>query len=198
MPYYLRLFAPGPGLPSLDELRREFENEVRISVDEGSEQDWSAILVSSAETDICRIERAVAGQDGIAAEEIEEFRNEMSNAVPSRGAAWVRDYLTTVQAVYACQYLSGAFESRFDRVPANVLWVVKAHVGGIIQGDHEGFSNADGYTVVWDFSDRATGPWKMAVLDEAGSWTAFEMELGDRGQREAFLAGGVPRDARLL
>jgi hypothetical protein len=61
----------------------------------------------------------------------------------------------------------------------------------IVQADGEGFTNEDGYHIIWDFSDQVTGPWWMAVLVN-GRWVPFKMDLANRGHREAFLAGRVP------
>ena len=37
----------------------------------------------------------------------------------------------------------------------------------------------------------------MAVF-QSGKWIAFEMDLGNQDQREAFLEGKVPTGARLI
>jgi hypothetical protein len=39
----------------------------------------------------------------------------------------------------------------------------------IIQADGEGFTNEDGYHIVWQFSDSVSGPWNMGVLQD-GVW----------------------------
>ena len=66
-----------------------------------------------------------------------------------------------------------------------------------MQADGEGFTNEDGYHILWQFGEEVEGPLKMAVLGEDGRWTEFEMDLGDRRQRAAFLAGQVPDGVRL-
>jgi hypothetical protein len=43
----------------------------------------------------------------------------------------------------------------------------------------------------WDIAFAFLGK-RMAVLNETGEWTKFQMDLGDRGHRRAFLAGEVP------
>jgi len=57
----------------------------------------------------------------------------------------------------------------------------------------EGFTNEDGYQIVWQFSDSVSGPWNMGVLQD-GIWHHFEMDLGDPDHRVAFLKGRVPHD----
>jgi hypothetical protein len=199
VPYYLRLFTPEAGLVPVKHLRREID-DVKVVLEDGSEEDWRSVVISSAEDEaICSIERAVLERDPIAAAEIEEFRDEvLLDAAPASGAAWVRRYLSSARAVYACQFLPAAFEPRHGDVPAGVLQALKHRLGGIVQADHEGFTNEDGYTVAWDFSDSASGTWQLAVLDERVGWVPFEMELSDPTGRTAFLEGRVPPGARRL
>ena len=61
------------------------------------------------------------------------------------------------------------------------------------QADGEGFTNEEGYHIVWQFSDSVSGPWKMGVLQD-GVWHHFTMDLGDPDHRAAFLEGSVPDD----
>jgi hypothetical protein len=56
----------------------------------------------------------------------------------------------------------------------------------------------DGYHILWQFSDRATGNWHCAVLNEANEWDRFRMDLGDIEQRREFWAGKVPPSADRL
>ena len=62
-----------------------------------------------------------------------------------------------------------------------------------MQADGEGFTNEEGYHIVWQFSDSVSGPWKMGVLQD-GVWRHFSMDLGDPDHRAAFLKGTVPDD----
>ena len=63
----------------------------------------------------------------------------------------------------------------------------------IIQADGEGFTNDDGYHIVWQFSDSVSGPWNMCGYKD-DLWHHFEMDLGDPDHRAAFLKGEVPDD----
>ena len=60
-------------------------------------------------------------------------------------------------------------------------------------GRPEGFTNEEGFHIVWQFSDSVSGPWNMGVLQE-GSWQTFSMDLGDPEHREAFITGEMPSD----
>ena len=63
----------------------------------------------------------------------------------------------------------------------------------ILQADSEGFTNEEGFHIVWQFSDSISGPWNMGVFQD-GAWHHFKMDLGDGDHREAFLNGEVPED----
>jgi len=69
--------------------------------------------------------------------------------------------------------------------------------GGILQADGEGFSDEDGYTILWQFSDRASDKWNMGLLKD-GRWVHFEMDLGNEQHRNAFLGGQVPDGAKVV
>jgi len=69
---------------------------------------------------------------------------------------------------------------------------LREHAGGIQQADGEGFSNEDGFHILWQFSEKATGSWWMAVLDETGKWVTYPMDLGNEKHRKAFKEGRIP------
>ena len=68
---------------------------------------------------------------------------------------------------------------------------VLSSVGGVVQADNEGFSNEEGYHILWQFSDDVSGEWWMAVLND-GQWQKFKMDLGNPAHRAAFTAGEIP------
>lgn len=69
---------------------------------------------------------------------------------------------------------------------------IRAAAPSIIQADLEGFTNEEGYHILWQFSDPVTGPWWMGVLKN-NAWVHFQMDLGNVSHREAFLRGEVPQ-----
>ena len=67
----------------------------------------------------------------------------------------------------------------------------------IIQADLEGFTNEEGYHILWQFSDSVSGPWNMGVLQD-DTWYHFRMDLGDPAHRAAFLDGEMPADLSVI
>jgi hypothetical protein len=106
---------------------------------------------------------------------------------------WLENYLESVATVYAFQHLQGS-----ETVDGgNALHALRSTLwerdDAIIQADGEGFTNEEGFHIVWQFADNVSGPWKMGVLQD-GVWQHFTMDLGDPDHRAAFLKGTVPDD----
>lgn len=142
-----------------------------------------------------QLRSAVLGEVPGAEFEIEEFLDELEDARPEAAARWLADYLPRVKVIYAFQILSSIDHGSGWAILDAVRKAVWSVCGGILQADAEGFTNEAGYQITWQFSDNVSSRWPMAVLNSDGSWSAFEMELGDPAQREAFLQGCVPEGA---
>jgi len=127
----------------------------------------------------------------LGAEEIQEFLEDIAECKPQTAVEWLKEYLPTVKSIFAFQLLDACSSDEggaaFDLLRSH-LW---SSLGGIFQADAEGFSNEDDYHILWQFRDNVSGPWNMAVLQN-GKWIPFEMDLGNRQHRAAFLAGLVP------
>ena len=126
-----------------------------------------------------------------------EFIEEVEDCEPQSASHWLKEYLPGIKTIYALQILSGTDIEGGWKAVHTVQGALWKQSGGILQADGEGFTNDDGYHILWQFSDSAAGKWNMAVLNRE-KWIAFEMELGDPEQREAFLKGQAPRSSRLL
>ena len=139
----------------------------------------------------------VSGELGEA--ELEEFIDDLEGRKPASAALWLKEYLPKVKAIYCFQVIHHGAEwgPGWDAIHAvqDEIWTT---LGGNIQADYEGFSNEDGHHILWQFSDRVTGAWKMAVLDKIGKWVAFEMNLGNQKHRKAFWEGKVPKGIKVL
>ncbi len=206
MSYYVRVLTPERRPITADAVRAGLaaldRPDVTLVIDETEDEtDWTAIVAytETGEPIGLLTRDAVADADSLAKGEIEDFQEELKDAAPKSGAAWVRHYLKTVQTIYAVQLLSAAFTEQGEGVAGLLLEAIRAEVGGIIQGDGEGFSNENGDQIVWDYNDDIDGEWVMAVLDADRTWVRFVMDRGDQAARAAFLDGRIPaHGARLL
>ncbi|WP_093221847.1 MULTISPECIES: hypothetical protein [unclassified Variovorax] len=196
MPYYIRVLSTTERTLPASDVARSLKSST-LTVEAGTDDQWDELLlVHKTGREIAVIERNPVSDGSMAAEELEEFIDELQDAEPATGAKWLRDYLPKVKTIYAIQVLSGTDEAEGWSELGSVKTALWNKLGGILQADGEGFSNEDGYHVVWQFSDTASGPWWMGLLRE-GEWVHFEMELSDKRQREQFLQGELPTGAKL-
>jgi hypothetical protein len=195
--YYTRVLSRDEEFPAFDELAHWISAqhpEFRLSVEEGSEDGWDSLLLSGwDQVEIAVIERNPVSDGSVGQDEIADFLEDLQDAKPRSGAQWLEDYLESVRTIYTFEHLQGA-----DTVEgSNALHALRSFLwergDAIIQADGEGFTNEEGYHIVWQFSDSVSGPWKMGVLQD-GVWQHFTMDLGDPDHRAAFLKGTVPGD----
>jgi hypothetical protein len=201
MGYYTRVLSRNEEFAQFDELaqfvRREHPH-FKLTLEEGTEDAWESMLLSGSDgVEVAVIERNPVSEGSLGQDEIAEFIEDTQECRPESGVAWLHEFLASVKTIYAFQHLQGdEFEEGSNALHAlrSKLWE-----GGdaILQADGEGFTNEEGYHIVWQFSDSASGPWNMAVLQD-GVWRHFSMDLGDPDHRAAFLDGSVPDDLSSL
>ena len=200
MPYYIRVLSTSADSISLSKLQSAIERDslqAMLSAEEGADEDWTQLILRHSDgREIAVIERDLVEEGSLGSEELAEFADEVAECKPANAARWLLDYFPRVQCIYAFQVLSGSdYKNGWD-----ILGAVKTHIWSaapsIVQADNEGFSNEEGYHILWQFSDSVDGTSWMAVMKE-GQWNPFEMDLGDHKQREAFLQGQIPKGAKL-
>lgn len=195
MAYYIRILSPSERVPSIAGIETALSSAklaATLTVEAGTDDDWTQlVLAHEAGPEVADIGRNCASSTDLVAAEIDEFLEEIADCKPASAAAWLAEYLPTVKTIYAFQLLRGTdFENGWD-ILGNVKDFIFTQVGGILQADGEGFSDEDGYHILWQFSDSVKGPWWMGVLRD-GNWVHFQMDLGNKKHRAAFLRGDVP------
>jgi hypothetical protein len=197
MGYYIRVLGQKLDNIPLDQLREAAQPAV-LRASEGDGDAWKELTLShKSGQEIAIIEKNPVAEGQLGAEELQEFVDEVSHCEPEAAAAWLQHYLPSVKVIYAFQLLDGTDVDDGWTPLHRLHGTVWKHVGGILQADGEGFSNEDGYTILWQFSDRVTGEWNMGVLKD-GRWVHFEMDLGNEQHRKAFFSGQVPDGAKVL
>jgi hypothetical protein len=196
MASHIRVLAESDQKPSLAELRTVLGPQVEVTVEDGDEQHWSQLVLRHQDgQEIALIERDPVEQGELGTQEIEELITQIDEARASRNAEWLKHYFSHVKVVYAMQPLSGT------EVKDGMSAVLRAQAylwkkfGGILQADNEGFSNREGYHVLWQFNGRQQGELEAAVMNDDGQWTQFVMDMGDPEQVAAFQRGEVPAGA---
>jgi hypothetical protein len=195
--YCTRVLSKDEDFPSLAELAAPLLHEhpgFRLTVEDGDEEAWESLLLSSDdEVEVALLERNPVTDGSLGQDEIADLLEDLRDCKPESNVEWLAEYLDTVQTVYTFQHLQGA-----ETVDGgNALHALRSALwergDAILQVDGEGFTNEDGCHIVWQFSDSISGVWNMGVLQE-GVWRHFKMDLGDPDHRTAFLNGEVPGD----
>jgi len=194
MGYYIRILSRSDDVPSLGSLQAAIKpfKSIFLTSDSATEDEWSELLLAHTdETPIALLERNVVREGELGSEEIEEFLEEIENAKPASAVEWLTEYLPNVKCIYAFQILSGADDGDGWEAIQAIRAAIFEIVDAILQADAEGFSNEEGFHILWQFSAGVKGPWWMAVL-QAGEWKTFEMDLGNKKHRDAFRRGQIP------
>jgi hypothetical protein len=152
-------------------------------------------VTNSKGQELLQIERnpVLAGRLGMA--ELTEFRGFIRQHQPASAVEWLQRYFDEVKVIYAFEVLTAAAADNNFEIVSAIRTAIWDRTGGILQNDNEGFTNEDGFHILWQFDDDATGDKYCAVLNADGSWQRFRMDLGDPFQRMAFLGGELPQTA---
>jgi hypothetical protein len=195
--YYTRVLSKQEEFPSFEELARLIRDthpDYKLTIESGEEEEWESLLLSSVdEVEVAVIERNPIYDGSTGQDEIADFLEEVQDCKPESGVAWLADYLAEVKTVYAFQHLQGAETEEGGNVLHALRSALWERGDAIIQADGEGFTNEEGFHIIWQFSDSVSGPWNMGVYRD-DLWYHFKMDLGDPDHRAAFLAGEVPDD----
>jgi hypothetical protein len=200
MAYYVRVLSTSADripLAALHSTLREKGLEATLSAEVGTTDDWEQLVLSHPDgVAIASIERDRVGEGSLGAEDLAELMDEVRESRPASAAAWLLDYLRGVRCIYAFQVLGGTEHSNGWEILDAVKDRIWSAAPGIIQADQEGFSNEEGYHILWQFEDSVEGDYWMGVRTDQG-WKHFQMDLGNRAQRRRFLQGQVPPGVRL-
>ena len=197
MGYYTRVLSKQEEFPSFDELAqliRDAHPGFKLTTESGEDEEWETLLLSgNDEVEVAVLERNPVYDGSRGQDEIADFLEEIQDCKPESGVAWLAEYLSEVKTIYAFQHLQGADTEDGGNALHALRAALRERGDAIIQADGEGFTNEEGFHIVWQFSDSVSGPWNMGIYKD-DLWHQFKMDLGDPEHRAAFLAGEVPED----
>ena len=197
MGYFIRVLGIYEDPISVSELLAELEQQgLTASLQPDQDGDpWSVIDVEAGNgSKLAQIEKNFVFPGCLAQAELDEFRAIIRAHQPLSAVQWLDRYFDKVRIMYAFRIFDAALvDDNFEVVSAlkRAIW---GKSGGLLQNDLEGFSNDEGFHILWQFPDDISGDKYCAVLDN-GEWLKFRMDLGDHFQRMAFWAGEVPQMA---
>ncbi|CAN5535103.1 hypothetical protein BH11BAC5_BH11BAC5_38550 [soil metagenome] len=203
MGYYLRVLGSEDPDIHIDELIEALSIDglsVNFKLDPNEVPNkWTILEILNPDgAPLAQVERNPVIEGELGFIELNEFREIIQDYQPSTAVSWLTDYFQKVKVIYAFQMLNASFNDGNFEIVASVRSKIWNKTKGILQADHEGFTNADGFHILWQFAEGVTGEWSCAVKNENGQWNNFMMDLGDKIQRQEFKGGNVPKNARLL
>ncbi|HLI93619.1 MAG TPA: hypothetical protein VKU83_08420 [Puia sp.] len=155
-------------------------------------ENWGLIEVESEDGALLtQIERNIVFPGCLAQAELDEFRALIRAHQPLSAVQWLDNYFDRIKVIYAFRIMDAALLDDNYEIISTLRRAIWGKTGGLLQNDLEGFSNDEGYHILWQFPDDITGDKYCAVLDN-GTWVKFRMDLSDPFQRMAFWAGEVP------
>jgi hypothetical protein len=201
MAYYTRVLSKNEEFPTFEELSELIQAnhpDFQLAVEEGTEEEWETLLLAgNDEVEVALIERNPVYDGSVGQDEIADFLEDLQDCKPESGVHWLEEYLDEVKTIYAIQHLQGADTEEGGNALHGLRSALWERGDAILQADNEGFTNEEGFHIVWQFSDSVSGPWNMGVLQD-GTWNHFKMDLGDPDHRAAFMDGEVPDDLSII
>ena len=195
MAYYVRVLSTSPDCIPLSSLRAVLNDHTLVEApsNQPNKPDlWSHLVLAHENgEEIAVIERNPVAPGSLGQEELHELEDEVTDCLPPSAAEWLAHYFPRVRCVYAFELLAGLDHNDGWKALTAVKNRIWSFAPAIIQADNEGFSNEQGYHILWQFRESVDGMWWMGVLRN-GSWTHFEMDLANRKHRQAFFQGEVP------
>jgi hypothetical protein len=203
MGYYIRVLGTQDPDIHLDELLDGLRADgltANLAFTEGEHASkWTILQIANENGDmLAQVERNPVIDGELGKDELEEFKEEIEDCKPTSAVQWLKNYLDRVKVIYAFQILNAGFADDNFEIISSIKTKIWNRTIGILQADHEGFSNDEGFHILWQFPDDVKGEWSCAVLNSSGQWENFIMELGDKTQRQEFLNGHVPKSAKRL
>lgn len=201
MSYYIRILGTQDPDIHLDDISEELDAEA-LSAQFGvlkneKPEKWTVFELKNEKGKLlATVERNAVTTEGIGREELDEFKQSILEFQPASAAKWLNDFFDKVKVIYAIELLPIGMEAENYHIITTTQGIIWDQVNGILQADEEGFTNEEGYHILWQFPDDADGEWNCAVLNAEGKWENFNMDLADAKQREAFKAGKVPEGAK--
>jgi hypothetical protein len=203
MGYYIRVLGTQDPDIHIDELIQSLAADgltAKFEFDPTEEPSkWTMLDILNADGEpLAQLERNPVIEGELGQEELNEFREVIKDYKPASAVKWLTTYFDKVKVIYAFQMLNAAFDDANFEIIGTIKTKIWNRTKGIGQADNEGFTNEDGYQILWQFADSVKGDWSCAVRNWLGRWDKFIMDLGDLQQRQEFQEGKVPKNAKRL
>ncbi len=170
--------------------------ELHFDLEEKPEN-WTIIDVFDTEArHIAQVQRNAVTKKSEASAEISILKKNIQKCKPTSAIKWIEDFFSKTKVMYLVFLLEDALEDNNPEIINCIKATLRDRTKGIIQADDEGFSNEEGFFILWQFNEDIVGELDCAVLDADGNWETFTMDLADAIQRVEFKSGQVPLNAK--
>lgn len=173
MGYYIRVLGTVDPDIHIDELigaLTKITLTAKFEVDSNEEPGkWTVVNILNHDyKPLAQLERNPVVDGELGQDELDEFREIIQDYKPTSAVKWLTNYFDKVKVIYAFQMLNESFEDSNFKIISCIKEEIWNKTNGILQADYEGFSNEDGYHILWQFSDDVKGEWSCAVINELG------------------------------
>ncbi len=171
-----------------------------LKLEFGTEAQWKEVSVQCDGIEIFFIERDSIKDDAIAKKELKDFKKILKKATPTTSSEWLQNYIKDVEVIYAIEIFPEISQySGWEVLSSIQSFIFKQMNSAIVQSNNEGFTNEDGFNILWQFTSKnLKGKCYSAILDKSGAWVPFIMDLTNEDQILDFQDGLIPNDAVLL
>jgi hypothetical protein len=203
MAYSLRILGKVNPVITVNDIHEKLAGEnlqADFHIQRGTTDNWTQIIFRSVKgTDLVLIEKTDIEPGARGEEQMQAFKDAVYGDKPTNASEWLVNYFDQIKVIYTLEMLSPEItEENYWDIVTELKMLFWDNTLGIFQGDHEGFSNEDGFLILWHFDENAQGSRYVGTLDENGEWVNYEIDLANEQQREQFLAGKLPENLERL
>ena len=161
-----------------------------------SPSQWTILEISNENGELlAQLEREPVSEQSEGEKEIRYLKEIIDGRKPASAVKWLIKYFENVKVVYTFRLLDIAYDEENLEIIAIIKNCIWEKAGGILQADNEGFTNEEGYYILWQFPDEVSGECNCAIESKPGVWETFKIDLDDAIQRQEFKSGEVPRNS---
>ena len=187
MAYYTRVLSKDEEFPAFEELAlfvRTEHPEYRLTIEEGSEEEWeSLLLVGTDEVEVALVERYEVYDGSAGQDEISDLIEDLYDVKPGERRGVAQELISKrCGRRFMRSSICRGWETEDG---GNALHGLRARLwergDAILQADNEGFTNEEGFHIVWQFSDSVFRAWEYGRLQGRYEQSTLKMRFGRSG-----------------
>jgi len=193
MSYKVRLLTPSEKVILFSTLEKMSEKMKLVS---GTNASWDKIeIYDSHDVLLSTLQYDVVNPGSNGETTLTQLRSTISDKYPVNARQWLKQYFTTVHAIYTFNIFPDRMTQKAWPVLGGIQNFLKDSLNGIIQADNEGFYNEAGLYILYQMYEGATGNVTAASLNAKGEWVpySYSLRLDDEKAVDLFKQGIAPK-----